>query len=80
MKFLVSPKENFSNTTISIKIQDSAETIFHLELPGGQNNLTGWYVCFTYLRKTQAQELNELLAPYPNSLRYKLMKMRIQRT
>src|SRR5205085_2550815 len=68
MKFLVSPKENFSNTTISIKIQDSAETIFHLELPGGQNNLTGWYVCFTYLRKTQAQELNELLGAMPQLL------------
>ena len=68
MKFLVSPKENFSNTTISIKIQDSAETIFHLELPGGQNNLTGWYVCFTYLRKTQAQELNELLGAVPQLL------------
>ena len=68
MKFLVSPKENFSNTTISIKIQDSTETIFHLELPGGQNNLTGWYVCFTYLRKTQAQELNELLGAVPQLL------------
>src|SRR6266704_551335 len=68
MKFLVSPKENFSNTTISIKIQDSAETIFHIELPGGQNNLTGWYVCFTYLRKTQAQELNELLGAVPQLL------------
>ena len=68
MKFLVSPKENFSNTTISIKIQDSTETIFHLELPGGQNNLTGWYVCFTYLRKTQAQELNELLGAMPQLL------------
>ena len=68
MKFLVSPKENFSNTTISIKIQDSTETLFHLELPGGQNNLTGWYVCFTYLRKTQAQELNELLGAVPQLL------------
>ena len=68
MKFLVSPKENFSNTTISIKIQDSTETLFHLELPGGQNNLTGWYVCFTYLRKTQAQELNELLGAMPQLL------------
>src|SRR5947209_11563007 len=68
MKFLVSPKENVFNTTISIKIQDSTETLFHLELPGGQNNLTGWYVCFTYLRKTQAQELNELLGAMPQLL------------
>ena len=68
MKFLASPKENFSGTTVSIIIQDGTETIFHMELPGGQNNFTGWYICFTYLRKTQPQELNELLGAIPQLL------------
>ncbi len=68
MKFLASPKENFSSTAVSIIIQDGAETIFHVELPGEQDNVAGWYTCFTYLRKTQPQELNELLGAIPQLL------------
>jgi hypothetical protein len=68
MKFSVSPKENFSSTTVSIIIQDGAETIFHMELPGEQDTITGWDNSFTYLRKTQPQELNELLGAIPQLL------------
>src|SRR5437588_8632314 len=68
MKFLVSPKENPSNTTTTVIIQDDADTLFHLELPDGQNNVAGWYIRFTYLHKTQPQELNELLAAIPRLL------------
>src|SRR5437879_588516 len=68
MKLLASPKENVSGTTVSIIIQDDAETIFHLELPGNQDTVAGWYILFTYLRKTQPQELNELLAAIPRLL------------
>src|SRR2546428_1369108 len=68
MKFLVSPKENFSTATVSLIIRDGADTIFHIELPDGQNNVAGWYNRFTYLRKTQAQELNELLGAIPRLL------------
>ncbi len=68
MKFLVSPKENFSSTTVSIIIQDGADTIFHIELPGVQDTIAGWYICFTYLRKTQPRELNELLGAVPQLL------------
>jgi len=64
MKFLVS----LSSTTVSIIIQDGAETIFHMELPGGQDTIAGWYKRFTYLRKTQPQELNELLGAIPQLL------------
>ncbi len=35
MKFLVSSKENFSNTATSIIIQEGAQTILHTELFGG---------------------------------------------
>ena len=68
MKFSVSPKENFSSTTLSILIQDGAETIFHMELSNGQDTITGWDISFTYLRKTQTQELNELLDAIPQLL------------
>ncbi len=68
MKFSVSPKENFSSTTLSILIQDDAETIFHMELPGEQDTITGWDISFTYLRKTQPQGLNELLDAIPQLL------------
>src|SRR5947209_9827976 len=68
MKFLVSPKENPSNTTTTVIIQDDADTLFHLELPDGQNNIAGWYIRLTYLHKTQPQELNELLAAIPRLL------------
>ncbi len=68
MKFLVSPKENFSSTTASIIIQDGTETIFHIELHDGQNTIAGWCNRFTYLRKTQLRELNELLAAIPRLL------------
>ena len=68
MKFLVSSKENISSTAVSIIIQDGAETIFHIELPGEQDNIAGWYNRFTYLRKTQPQELNELLGAIPHLL------------
>src|SRR5712692_2344568 len=68
MKFSASLKENFSSTTRSIIIQDGAETIFHRELPGEQDNIAGWYICFTYLRKTQPQGLNELLGAIPQLL------------
>src|SRR5947207_1639081 len=68
MKFSVSPKENFSTTTISILVQDGANTIFHLDLPGGENNVAGWYIRFTYLNKAQPQELNELLVAIPKLL------------
>ncbi len=68
MKFSVSPKENSSSTTVSIIIQDGADTIFHIELSGEQNTIAGWYVCFTYLRKTQPQELKELLGAIPQLL------------
>ncbi len=68
MKFLVNPKENFSNTTTTIIIQDDADTIFHLELPGEQDNINGWYIRFTYLRKTLPEELNGLLGAVPQLL------------
>ncbi|MFL5696011.1 MAG: hypothetical protein ACJ797_02770 [Ktedonobacteraceae bacterium] len=69
MKFSVSPKENFSSTTISILVQDSSETIFHLDLPGEQDNIDGWYIRFTYLHKARPQELNELLVAIPKLLK-----------
>src|SRR5712692_5016541 len=68
MKFSVSPKGNFSSTTVSIIIQDGAETIFHMELPGEQDTIAGWDISFTYLRKTQPQGLNELLGAIPRLL------------
>jgi len=68
MKFLVSPKGNFSNTTASIIIQDGPETIFNMKLSGEQNTLAGWCNRFTYLRKTQPQVLNELLGAIPRLL------------
>jgi hypothetical protein len=68
MKFSVSPKKNFSSGTLSIIIQNGADTIFHLELPGEQDNIAGWYICFTYLLKTQLQELNGLLSAIPQLL------------
>src|SRR5438067_3893779 len=68
MKFSVSPKENFSTSTISILVQDGAETIFHLDLPGEQDNIDGWYIRFTYLHKARSQELNELLVAIPKLL------------
>ena len=68
MKFLVNPKENFSSTAVSIIIQDGAETIFHIEVPGGQNDIAGWCIRFTYLRKTQPQELHALLSAIPQLL------------
>ena len=64
MKFSIS----HSNTALTIIIEDSAETIFHIELPGEQDNIAGWYIRFTYLRKTQPQELNELLGAIPQLL------------
>jgi len=68
MKFSASPKENFSSTTLSIKIQNGADTIFHIELPGEQDNIAGWSICFTYLRKTQLQELVAVLSAIPQLL------------
>src|SRR5260370_28721712 len=68
MKFSVSPKETFSSTTVTIIIQNGAETIFHIELPGEQNNIDGWYIRFTYLHKAQPQELNVLLDAIPQLL------------
>jgi len=68
MKFSASPKENFSSTTLSIKIQNGADTIFHIELPGEQDTIAGWCICFTYLRKTQLQELVALLSAIPQLL------------
>jgi hypothetical protein len=68
MKFSVSPKENFSSTAVSLIIQDGAETIFHIEVPGEQDTIAGWYISFTYLRKTQPQELNGLLGAIPQLL------------
>src|SRR6266849_10951515 len=68
MKFLVSPKGNFSNTTASIIIQDGPETIFNMKLSGEQNTLAGRCNRFTYLRKTQPQVLNELLGAIPRLL------------
>jgi hypothetical protein len=64
MKFSVS----LSSSIDSIIIQDGAETIFHLELPSGQNTIAGWCVRFTYLRKTQPRELDELLTVIPQLL------------
>ena len=68
MKFLVSPKGNFTSTTASIIIQDGPETIFHIELSGGQDTVAGWCMRFTYLRKTQPQALNVLLGAIPQLL------------
>src|SRR5947209_1546056 len=68
MKFSIS----HSNTALTIIIEDSAETIFHIELPGEQDNIAGWYIRFTYLRKTQPQELNELLAAIPQLLKIRV--------
>ena len=68
MKFSASLKENFSSTTLSIKIQNGADTIFHIELPGEQDTIAGWCICFTYLRKTQLQELVALLSAIPQLL------------
>src|SRR5947207_14445429 len=68
MKFSVSSKENFSTTTISILIQDGSNTIVHLDLPGEQDNIDGWYIRFTYLHKARPQELNELLFAIPKLL------------
>jgi len=68
MKFLVSPKANFSNTTTSIIIQDGADTISHLELPGEQDSIAGWYILFTYLRNAQPQELHDILGAIPQLL------------
>ncbi len=64
MKFLVS----HSSSIDSIIIQDDAETIFHIKLPGSQNTIAGWSVRFTYLRKTQPQELKGLLDAIPQLL------------
>ncbi len=68
MKFSVSSKENFSSTSVSIIIQDGADTIFHIALPGEQDNIAGWCIRFTYLRKTQPQELVALLGAIPQLL------------
>jgi hypothetical protein len=68
MKFLVSPKANFSNTTTSIIIQDGADTISHLELPGEQDSIAGWYILFNYLRNAQPQELHNILGAIPQLL------------
>src|SRR6266568_7451233 len=68
MKFLVGPKENPSDTTTSVIIQDGADTLFHLELPDRQNTIAGWYILFTYLRRTRPQELNDLLGSIPQLL------------
>jgi hypothetical protein len=68
MKFSASPKENFSSTALSILIQNGADTIFHIELPGEQDTIAGWNISFTYLGKTQPQELNELLDAIPQLL------------
>src|SRR6266446_6523894 len=68
MKFSVSSKENFSSTSVSIIIQDGADTIFHIALPGEQDNIAGWCNRFTYLRKTQPQELVALLDAIPQLL------------
>jgi|GEM_PF-1492830 len=68
MKFLVIPKANLSTTTASIKIQDGADTIFHLELTDEQNNIANWQTLFNYLRKTQPQELKDLLDAVPQLL------------
>jgi hypothetical protein len=64
MNFSVS----LSSSIDSIIIQDDAETIFHIELPNSQNTISGWSVRFTYLRKTQPRELDELLAVIPQLL------------
>src|SRR3989449_254626 len=68
LKFLANPKENFSSTALSILIQNGADTIFHIELPGEQDTIAGWNISFTYLGKTQPQELNELLDAIPQLL------------
>src|SRR5258707_7159607 len=68
MKFSVSSKENFSSTSVSIIIQDGADTIFYIALPGEQDNIGGWCNRFTYLRKTQPQELVALLDAIPQLL------------
>src|SRR5437763_4951664 len=68
MNFSVTPKGNFSNATRSIIIQDGAKTKFHIELPGEQDTVAGWHIRFTYLRKTQPQELKELLGAIPQLL------------
>jgi len=64
MKFSVS----LSSSIDSVIIQDGSNTIFHLELPSSQNTIAGWCVRFTYLRKTQPGELDELLAVVPQLL------------
>ena len=64
MNFSVS----LSSSIDSIIIQDDAETIFHIELPNSQNTISGWTVRFTYLRKTQPQELHALLGAIPQLL------------
>src|SRR5437763_7377867 len=64
MKFSIS----HSNTALTIIIEDSAKTIFHIELSGEQDNIAGWRIRFIYLRKTQPQELNELLGAIPQLL------------
>jgi len=64
MKFSV----RHSNTTLSIIIEDAAEIIFHIELPGEQDNIAGWHIRFTYLHKADPKELNELLGAIPQLL------------
>jgi len=52
MKFSASPKENFSSTTLSIKIQNGADTIFHIELPGEQDTIAvGAFASLTYAKR-----------------------------
>jgi len=67
VKFLVGPKANFS-TTASIIVEEGADTIFHLEMSSEQDNIAGWYNLFSYLHKTQPQELKGLLDATPQLL------------
>jgi hypothetical protein len=64
MKFSVSLSSSYD----SVIIRDGAETIFHIELPTNENTISGWYVRFTYLCKTQPRVLGELLSVIPQLL------------
>lgn len=68
MEFLVGQDGNVYENSIHVLIQDDAETVLNIRLPGEENTVDGWRARFIYLYNTNPDALNDLLSAIPQLL------------
>src|SRR5689334_12923537 len=68
MDFIVRQEGNVYDSSTHVIIQDGADTVFNISLPGEENTVDVWRAGFSYLYNTSPDALNDLFTAIPELL------------